>query len=312
MEIKNYICPICNVRFTEDDDVVVCPECGTPHHRECYNKENNCFNSHLHGNGEDLKSTFTVGEKEKVKDEEISFSMPNEKKSDSEGTFPMPEIFKNLTEQINSSPASTSLIDGKPGIYYEIAVKSNQNYYIPRFTAIDRGERKSFLNAVAFFMPLAWSVYRKMYKFAAIILAVYMIFFGINFYNIQSNLQLTEITQICMEEDMYFLQNILEYQSTGEGKLTENQQEFIKVLVENQLPPAVSYGYFIIICIIRFVMGLKANNFYMKKIKKTIEQGESKGLDKEALKAFVYRKNGTMLIILPAIIAMYEIGNYLL
>lgn len=48
MNFTGNICPGCNDTFKEDDDIVVCPECGTPQHRECYEKENCCVNSHLH------------------------------------------------------------------------------------------------------------------------------------------------------------------------------------------------------------------------------------------------------------------------
>ncbi|MBO7474412.1 MAG: hypothetical protein J6U00_10530 [Ruminococcus sp.] len=44
-------CPLCGVEFTEDDDIVVCPDCGTPHHRECYMSENRCANEELHAEG---------------------------------------------------------------------------------------------------------------------------------------------------------------------------------------------------------------------------------------------------------------------
>lgn len=48
MRYENEICPGCGRRFAEGDDIVVCPECGTPQHRECYNKEHKCVNEHLH------------------------------------------------------------------------------------------------------------------------------------------------------------------------------------------------------------------------------------------------------------------------
>lgn len=41
-------CPGCQQIFNNDDDIVVCPDCGTPQHRECYDKENKCVCSHLH------------------------------------------------------------------------------------------------------------------------------------------------------------------------------------------------------------------------------------------------------------------------
>lgn len=48
MKYTGNICPGCQQPFNDDDDIVVCPECGSPQHRECYGKENKCVNSHLH------------------------------------------------------------------------------------------------------------------------------------------------------------------------------------------------------------------------------------------------------------------------
>lgn len=53
--MSNYIgtkCISCGERFKEGDDVVVCPECGTPYHRECYLKEGHCINTKLHETGQ--------------------------------------------------------------------------------------------------------------------------------------------------------------------------------------------------------------------------------------------------------------------
>ena len=43
-----YECKSCGKKFTDDDDIVVCPECGTPYHRDCYKKEGRCINDELH------------------------------------------------------------------------------------------------------------------------------------------------------------------------------------------------------------------------------------------------------------------------
>ncbi len=42
-------CPYCGKDFTSSDDIVVCPECGTPHHRKCYKEHNACANERKHG-----------------------------------------------------------------------------------------------------------------------------------------------------------------------------------------------------------------------------------------------------------------------
>lgn len=44
-------CIICQKRFTEEDDIVVCPDCGTPYHRECWSKQGRCINTALHAVG---------------------------------------------------------------------------------------------------------------------------------------------------------------------------------------------------------------------------------------------------------------------
>ena len=41
-------CVLCKKVFEEDDDIVVCPECGSPHHRKCYTQNGHCANEDLH------------------------------------------------------------------------------------------------------------------------------------------------------------------------------------------------------------------------------------------------------------------------
>lgn len=46
-------CPVCERPFQPDDDIVVCPECGAPYHRECYQKEGKCIFDELHAEGKE-------------------------------------------------------------------------------------------------------------------------------------------------------------------------------------------------------------------------------------------------------------------
>lgn len=51
MRYSDYKCDGCEKVFTDTDDIVVCPECATPQHRECYNNNGGCVNSYLHSEG---------------------------------------------------------------------------------------------------------------------------------------------------------------------------------------------------------------------------------------------------------------------
>lgn len=44
-------CPYCEKPLTETDDLAVCPECGTPHHRACYMEHGACANAAKHAAG---------------------------------------------------------------------------------------------------------------------------------------------------------------------------------------------------------------------------------------------------------------------
>lgn len=51
MYYKNAVCPVCKELLTEQDDVVVCPECGAPYHRVCYKEAGRCLYEDKHGEG---------------------------------------------------------------------------------------------------------------------------------------------------------------------------------------------------------------------------------------------------------------------
>ena len=50
---KYYGCPCegCAKPLTLKDDIVVCPDCGAPYHRDCYEKLGRCIHTPAHGAG---------------------------------------------------------------------------------------------------------------------------------------------------------------------------------------------------------------------------------------------------------------------
>lgn len=78
MNYKGVSCPVCGQEFKEGDDIVVCPECGAPHHRSCYKQLGHCaLQQELHEKGLEWKN-------------------PNEKK-------PLPMPVSSLTKTATSS-----------------------------------------------------------------------------------------------------------------------------------------------------------------------------------------------------------------
>ncbi len=51
MNVIGVPCPICGQKFTAEDDIVVCPDCGTPYHRSCYKEVGHCIMNDLHESG---------------------------------------------------------------------------------------------------------------------------------------------------------------------------------------------------------------------------------------------------------------------
>ncbi len=49
MDYTGLKCPVCGKPFGTDDDIVVCPECGAPYHRACYQQAGHCIFEDKHG-----------------------------------------------------------------------------------------------------------------------------------------------------------------------------------------------------------------------------------------------------------------------
>lgn len=50
-DYKGSHCPVCEKVFQDGDDIVVCPDCGTPYHRECWQKIGVCLHQAEHAAG---------------------------------------------------------------------------------------------------------------------------------------------------------------------------------------------------------------------------------------------------------------------
>ncbi len=298
MDYTKYFCPVCNEKFDENSDVVVCPDCGTPHHRNCWFDSGKCFNADHHAQNENLGSNYVAEAPEETEIPHVEAEQINE---GAEG------FFTNNNVPENESPAEKVLIDGRPVVLYEIAVRKNQKYYIPRFLAIDQfGNKARVWNFWACLVPLAWSLYRKMYKLCAAILALYVLIFAVSGYFIYTNEALMQANAECAAEDPMYYQNILSYEAGEQVVLTAKQQNLMEEIKNIQIPSYISVGISVLLIACRIILGIKADSLYKKKIAKAIETGEAIGLKDDALKMYVFKKNGIVPIIIPALVGLFE------
>lgn len=158
---NNISCAFCHAYLFEEDDVVYCPTCGAPHHRECYNKIGHCALEELHGteNQYDLlkkkqqeKETAEAEGKESYKDNQTPpppFNTPFGNPIYIDFLGGVPKDF-NLDEDVTADEAKNFVL-------------SNTMRYIPKFAKFKEGGKISW-NFLAFLFPCGWFLSRKMYK----------------------------------------------------------------------------------------------------------------------------------------------------
>lgn len=151
-------CVLCGKVFEESDDVVVCPECGSPHHRECYKKHNRCANLYMHGTGQKWQRTETAQPAETP----VAVITPEEFAENQFHTDMESDMMRDIGFNLNEDMGGVTL---KEIIAF---VGTNQFYYIPVFKRMkDLGSKMSF-NLSCFLLPSFYFANRKMWLWAVI------------------------------------------------------------------------------------------------------------------------------------------------
>lgn len=187
MFYDNKVCDGCSEIMLEGDDIVVCPECGTPQHRECYNKNNECVNAHLHAEGFDWRQAHaeasesetaqeSAANAESVQKEESSDAQPKSEFESSEGLPnmpPMPEFRIDGVYIKGQTYDADEDIGGATVREVVTYTQVNFKHYIKKLIK-NRNKRSFFLswNWGAFFFGPAWFFYRKLYKLGVIFLTL--------------------------------------------------------------------------------------------------------------------------------------------
>lgn len=185
-DAKNKQCQICHsYLFDNEDDIVVCPECGAPHHRDCWQTVGKCGLEHLHGTAEQYSpANNETSNEEQRNDSNKTCSKCGAVADKSDAKFcpkcgnpfePIPNIFTSYGLPIMFDPLGNihpdTEIEGIKAKTMAKFVKMSTNRYIPHFVKMSN-DRKTFFNWMAFFFPSAWCFSKKMDTTAFLYLAL--------------------------------------------------------------------------------------------------------------------------------------------
>ena len=182
-DFKKSSCAKCGEAFDENSDIVVCPVCGAPHHRECWKETGQCAFEEKHSEGYEWQpEKMYIGSVQLPSDQqsgssEESVICPNcgrsTKKSEKyceycgyyiyEETDPFSEdsVRNNLEELFPFDPGETIL--GVPAGDIKRFVGNMWIYYIPRFLRMSHSKSPISFNFTAFLAHGFWFVSRRMY-----------------------------------------------------------------------------------------------------------------------------------------------------
>ena len=192
MTYTGYKCIVCGKEFEDDDDIVVCVECGTPYHRDCYKKDG-CINEELHSTHISWKQANERNEAPAP----VCANCGNKLRQgqaycDACGTptaarsSPTPVYRPVGTAGMGSqtSFAQGDLLDVDPceevseGVTLgdlSMYVGSSTMYYVPRFSLMHKFGMRIGLNFGAMFFPELYFAYRKMPLIALMLFALRML-----------------------------------------------------------------------------------------------------------------------------------------
>ncbi len=138
MEFSKYKCPVCGETFKPGDDVVVCPECGAPHHRECYEQLGHCCFEEKHSNNFSFEEYYKENNKEATEDgsAESDFAKcPNCGYENPKATFYCEKCGFPLNEQDRANNTGAAQNTSNPGQGVPFGQNPQQNGNMPPFVA---------------------------------------------------------------------------------------------------------------------------------------------------------------------------------
>lgn len=313
-------CPVCNQYFHADDEVVVCPDCGTPHHRSCYESLGHCANEELHKDGYDFSQDEDHNENADVvickscgkENDKYQFFCkycaaplrPEEQKQAQEnaqrqqprppfGAAPNGTPYSMpFPDPLGGVPADTDFGDDVTAGEMAKYVKQNTPYFIRIFNNIKSFNHSRFNFAAALFSG-GYLLYRKMYKLGAIILGIEIALYAAMMYITISS------------RDLY--NNFINAYSKGTDQSAKFLADLSTADTFKLYVPAIVY---IILLVGMIIIGAKFNRWYMKHCKIEIIKIKQNASENENPETLLQTKGGVnprlaISLLITAIIVRY-------
>lgn len=273
---ENICCPVCKRDFEDGDDIVTCPQCGTPHHRQCYDLIGRCVNAGLHKtnydfNAENKETADTVPTASEDAQQYYSPTLQNDgidanaEKTESQNAQPM--FFVPPVDVVFEKDEDT--IDGESVADFAAVIRTNITGFIAKFKRLDKSKKSLSWNWGAFFFGSLYILFRKMYKQGIAFLCLFLtLMYG-------SSAMLYKYAP-----DVVNGFNSL--MTSGNRNITPEQIQ--QVMSANDMAAATKISYIVmgIWLVLRIIQALFADRFYkntvssiIKKVREQLEQGAS-------------------------------------
>ena len=268
-------CPVCEKEFANDDDIVVCPLCGTPHHRDCYKKNGECSNYDKHSEG----FRWTPSKENKLVTEDTAPLPPVDTAIENEqpitnaffGANPLSQFPQDIEEGVSAEDVA--------GFVQIHAIKYLRNFFYAK------SNKKTFSWAAFFFTPY-WFFYRKMYKLGATFMALSLLL-TVGF-NILPPVQ-TLYNDMTEWTEKYNVENVQDLTEEEFTQAYAEQQEFI---TSNPTGVALMLTQGALSLALQVFAGFKANKWYYNHTITNIKKIKSEEPDTQKQKLLFFKKGG--------------------
>ena len=226
-KIEGEICPVCKAYLFNDDDVVFCPTCGAPHHRDCYASIGHCGMEEFHGTENQYSPKSEDGDSpnsEFNESERVTSRCPRcGRESEGQALFcpycgcdmtgkdsPVPPAYAGMyLDPYGGLPRDGSVkVDGEKLEDVKHFVYSNTQRYLPVFVKLTKKNRAGW-NWAAFILPHCWLFFRKQYT-AGVVAVVLMLVSALCSISLSSELSAL-MSSVIPENNTQLLQQLMTY-----------------------------------------------------------------------------------------------------